>query len=661
MRIKSISIENYRQYKKLEFSFKNIKELKNDLNIIIAQNGVGKSNFLNAITWCLYEEESHLQDKNKALPLVNLQTIDETEEKGIISVKVLIKVEVNGEEKTIIREAKYAKNSSIKAKVLRTESHLIVKQKIFNPVLGYSVIDDVYDEYAEGIVNRMFPKGISQYFFFDNEQMNNYFKANSGGAIERAINEISKVSLVQNVDGRLKSAESDFKVDLGQNSELIDSLQKETTDKENKLNSEKAELNAIKEDIAKAINEIDELNEQLKGVENLKSLEESRKTLNDSLEDIKKDIDEIEEELNQFIVRQSTLIRMYPSFVETLNLIDQKDKDRQLPPDISLEVLKRSKDSKVCELCGNHIDEEHLKNVIEKLNRFNVATPVFELLLGIKRKVLELKSEAENYPNAKKAIMNKREAKYAKLEETQSKLNDIIKEMKSIPNQEEVTRKIDKREALTKTLNNLHEAKGLVDGNIKKYEQELNEANLKFENAINAQEKAKDKANKYNSVRRLRAIISEVEKETIEEMRHEISVRTFENFSNLIWKKNTYDRVEIDKDYNVDLIHVKGNSAIGSTSAAERALLALSFTNAIHEISGFESPIVIDSPVGRVSDENRRKFAESLAEISKRKQIIMLFTPDEYSKDISEVFDSIAVKSFASMNQSEDVTTIKEA
>ena len=63
--------------------------------------------------------------------------------------------------------------------------------------------------------------------------------------------------------------------------------------------------------------------------------------------------------------------------------------------------------------------------------------------------------------------------------------------------------------------------------------------------------------------------------------------------------------------------------------------------------------------MGRVSDENRRRFSETLAEISRSKQIIMLFTPDEYSKDVSDVFDGIATKSQALMDEGEEITEIK--
>lgn len=80
----------------------------------------------------------------------------------------------------------------------------------------------------------------------------------------------------------------------------------------------------------------------------------------------------------------------------------------------------------------------------------------------------------------------------------------------------------------------------------------------------------------------------------------------------------------------------------GSLSATEQMALAYAFTLSIHKASGQNCPLVIDSPLGRVSDENRSKMAQVLLDISKNKQIIMLFTPDEYSEGVSSLYDNNA-------------------
>jgi len=48
---------------------------------------------------------------------------------------------------------------------------------------------------------------------------------------------------------------------------------------------------------------------------------------------------------------------------------------------------------------------------------------------------------------------------------------------------------------------------------------------------------------------------------------------------------------------------------------------------------------LIDTPVARVTDENRENLGKIFAKVAETKQIILLFTPNEYSKEISKILD----------------------
>ena len=78
MRIEKIIIKNFRQYKNLELAFPNDKP--NDLHLIVGKNGMGKTTLLNAINWCLYNEEPHTSENSSKLPILNLNALENTEE-----------------------------------------------------------------------------------------------------------------------------------------------------------------------------------------------------------------------------------------------------------------------------------------------------------------------------------------------------------------------------------------------------------------------------------------------------------------------------------------------------------------------------------------------------------------------------------------------------
>lgn len=125
-------------------------------------------------------------------------------------------------------------------------------------------------------------------------------------------------------------------------------------------------------------------------------------------------------------------------------------------------------------------------------------------------------------------------------------------------------------------------------------------------------------------------------------MKEELQKATWETFDNMIWKTQTFDRIEIDDNYNISVYDTTNHNMTDSLSATEKTALAYAFILAIHQVSGKNSPLVIDSPLGRVSDVNRERMAEMLLNVSKNKQIVMLFTPDEYSDSVSRMYNNAA-------------------
>ena len=62
----------FRKYVDTSVSF---PESTNDIHVVIAENGAGKTTFLNAMTWCLYNKEPKIKDQDDALPTLNTEVI----------------------------------------------------------------------------------------------------------------------------------------------------------------------------------------------------------------------------------------------------------------------------------------------------------------------------------------------------------------------------------------------------------------------------------------------------------------------------------------------------------------------------------------------------------------------------------------------------------
>ena len=166
MRIESIEIQNFRQYRNLSFKFPHSNG-ENDLHIIFANNGVGKTNVLNAITWCLYDTEMHLGDKNTALAILNNQKVQELRmhlpDGGSVIGEAIVKITLSSDdasEKILFqRVGKF--NVTIDA-VISVET----KFSIMHFVNGeWNSIDS--EEETMSLVKKNVPEEIHEYIFFD--------------------------------------------------------------------------------------------------------------------------------------------------------------------------------------------------------------------------------------------------------------------------------------------------------------------------------------------------------------------------------------------------------------------------------------------------------------------------------------------------------------
>ncbi len=136
---------------------------------------------------------------------------------------------------------------------------------------------------------------------------------------------------------------------------------------------------------------------------------------------------------------------------------------------------------------------------------------------------------------------------------------------------------------------------------------------------------------------------SEIKNGIMDDLRREIERITREQFLDLIWKKRTYIDVKIDQDYNISVKHKSGFDALYTLSAGERQVLALSFTAALNSLSGFNVPIIIDTPLARIDEgDPRRNVAQNLPKYFFGKQVTLLVTGAEYSNEVRDgLADSI--------------------
>ena len=206
MRIERVAITNFRQYKNVVFEFGKIG--KYDLHIILGNNGIGKTNLLNAISWCLYGKESHLGNEKNAKKRINSAVLEEAIEAGNSKCCTTVAVTIGVDNRRITFE----RSQEFKA----AKEPFEFKPSFVATIIAKSGNDVITDsERIDSLVKQYLPEDIKEYFFFDGEQLDKYFISNQGEKIHQAIFNISQVNLLDSMSDRLGKVIHDFQNEAG--------------------------------------------------------------------------------------------------------------------------------------------------------------------------------------------------------------------------------------------------------------------------------------------------------------------------------------------------------------------------------------------------------------------------------------------------------------
>ena len=634
MRLESIKLRNFRQYKDAFIEFPKTDE---DIQIIVGKNGVGKTTLLNAINWCLYGDEPHSLSGDDR----DIINYGESE-----SNYAYVELRVSTDEKVFYTFKRTLQNNLIKFQVLLKDR---------------GETRNFEGESANELVDDFVPKAIREFFFFDGEQLDNYFRNERTRNIEGRISILSHIDILKRMSINLNKKLNGIKKKAGKLNNDIDSIVQELEEETNNLNDEKNRVSAIDNDIKIAKSEIKRLNGILDGIPDINFLESEYNRLNSKLEDLNSELDENENERRNLLLSSSHNLFLKDAFEYVLNDIENKRKDGQLPKDIDQEVIERSLSQGICEVCNRDLDENAISFLNAQLADYQLSSQQSKLLQSLESPLSILKKSLDIYPKERDALIKNYKRIKNDIKETDIEFKKIEKKYLE-HDDEEIKRNYKKRENLKNIL--LNEEDKLIDAksNVKVIENRIKDLNKQLSEAMEADLKTKELNKQKKLVAESLELINFTMDQIMKDTKIEIEDFTRTVFFDLLWKKETFSDVIIDDSYNLKLIHsVTQSNVIGTASAAERELLVLAFTLGVHKISGFSSPLMIDTPLARVSDDHRLNFAKVLLEVSKIKQIILLFTPAEFSEDVQGLLNSEYINKYQIvMGEDESYSVIEE-
>ncbi len=339
MIIKKIIIENYLCYAGTkEF------ELSPGLNIVLGENGEGKTKLFEAIEWLLNGDNKNLE------LLVSAKTLSETAEGDSFRVRVAMHVDQYNETKIITRSFVITKQNNDDF----TTSNFMLEGVEENKAGERSPVD------GKALMDRIFPPEIRRYSLFKGEAELNIF--NNDEALSILINSFSSAKHYEKYTekGEFLREKAEKAVDDSTKSNNKNQQEYKRLESEiNKLINDKSRietyLNSVEEQIQKTEESIEDADKYVSNAEALETINQRIKNVEDQITATSNKIDEnyttnLYDE-NWILVNFENLHKEYSDKIKKL-----AKKKRELQSDFDKQIgIKEGKQQLKAELLNNSI------------------------------------------------------------------------------------------------------------------------------------------------------------------------------------------------------------------------------------------------------------------------------------------------------------------
>jgi DNA sulfur modification protein DndD len=245
MKLNYLQLCNFRQFYGKTPQIKFASGERNT-TVIYGNNGAGKTSILNAFTWVLYEKFTAAFASPELL--VNQRSLVEAAPEQAVECWVELQFERDRKIYQLKRKCYATRNAQHQISYTQANLFMLVAGddgRWYPPL-----------ESPEDIVNQILPASLHQYFFFDGERIDGFFRQNHNSHIAEDTKELLGVKVLDRGIEHLKKAKRTLQEEL---EELGDAQTKQLLREQ--INSEQ-DLEAIKKLIVKITKEVAELEQR---------------------------------------------------------------------------------------------------------------------------------------------------------------------------------------------------------------------------------------------------------------------------------------------------------------------------------------------------------------------------------------------------------------
>lgn len=693
IRIISIELENYRPYygkQKIDFSSRD-----EGFTIIAGKNGEGKSNLLNAISWCLFHDEPHgmgedfseHKTENKSLSVINNRYITETKEETTATTSVKIWIQKGDNIFSISRVLTVLKHK-LEYKDLSggQKSLLITNFGTDNIPKGCEILDelgsfvvskkgpndaDFHDTIKEGdpvtIVQEILPHELSKFFLLDGEFLEGFWKDSS--IIQKGIEQISQLHLLSSAKDHVDkmripptgigretdSLTSKLRVLAWYEQSLDDEgnekFSEEPRWKENPDDDEiyyhatgNPRIKDLNDDIHKMESRLKDISAEIHkvGVPNIKLLKEKYDLIEKQFDDEKNNLKSLGRKYRYNLITKSPYIFLKPAIEATVTLIEARMTLGDLPVRQKRQFADDLLEGCIC-ICGEKLDSKiiHDKETNEKrvkiTNYRDEHTGKEDLDAAVDMRYDFTHDFIDNYDNFLKLNFGDPRKFFTTSED---KFNDLNNTLKGIRTQLGhagdigVEKLIDEQEHLLDQSKKLYERITSTKLTLALNAKSRGDTRILLDKALKKNATAKRLTQELDVWDKIFGHLHQVYEDLKSAIRIDVQDNTWKNFNELLANPTEFKSFTIEPDYSVYILDDHNINKIRNLSAGQSLILTLAFVAAIRGPTGYKFPLVVDSPLGKIDSVNRHNLGIRLPEYLPDEQLTLLVLDTEYVADL---------------------------
>jgi DNA sulfur modification protein DndD len=632
MKLNYLQLCNFRQFYGKTPQIKFASGARNT-TVIYGNNGAGKTSILNAFTWVLYEKFTAAFAAPELL--VNQRSLGEASPEQGVECWVELQFERDRKIYQLKRKCYASKNAQHQVSYTQANLFMLVAGddgRWYPPL-----------ESPEDIINRILPASLHQYFFFDGERIDGFFRQNSN--IAEDTKELLGVKVLDRGIEHLKKAKRSLQeelVELGdpQTKELL----REQIDLEQDVATIKQLIATIKGEVIELEQRKANLARQLLEISGADEIQKLKLQLVKQQKLIKDNLLQNKQELKKLLSRDSYVVFLPAIGDRFLDLLQTLRDRGQLASGLKQEFIQQLLDRQSC-LCGETLLTDTLaynnvKSWLEKAELKNIEESAIRLETAVKT----IKSQSADFWQQLDRQQTEIKQQYLELNRLETATEQANQQLTSYPNR-------DAQQLQQNIVAIESKIKGLIleQGENQQQQSDRTKQLERLTHKV-AQHQLTESKQKLAQTRIIVtedaiARLQEVRTRLEQKFRLALEQKVQEIFSFISF---TPYIPQLSSDYQLTLIeNTSGIAAPVAASTGENQILSLSFIGGIidrvrqwsegNNLMGYDSstfPIVMDSPFGSLDQIYRRQVAKAIPQLAN--QLIIFVTKTQWQGEVEQ-------------------------